>query len=66
MVDNDVDTKILKIKEIFKKHKIKMSLWGCGCCGSPAVKFQYEGEVILEDGILGVEDIKFDMWEDDK
>lgn len=33
-----------KIADIFKRHEIEMNIEGCGCCGSPSVRFKYKGE----------------------
>lgn len=32
--------------DILKSHGIEMCVWGCGCCGSPAILFEYKGETI--------------------
>jgi hypothetical protein len=34
-------------KKILLKHNIKMDIWGCGCCGSPDITMEYEGEHVL-------------------
>jgi len=51
-----------KIKEILKQHNIKMSIGGCGCCGSPWVSFEKDGVKIVDD----VDYFTIDMFEDDK
>ena len=51
-----------KIKEILKQHNIKMSVGGCGCCGSPWVSFEKDGVKIVDD----VDYFTIDMFEDDK
>ena len=43
-----MDTKEQVIK-ILSEHGIKMSIGGCGCCGSPWVSFEYNGEMIVND-----------------
>lgn len=37
----------LKMMYILKKHGMRISINGCGCCGSPLVKFEYKGKMIL-------------------
>lgn len=37
-----------KMKQILKSHKIKMSVGSCGCCNSPWIHFEYEGEVVFD------------------
>lgn len=44
-----------KMKKILTKHGIKMSISGCGCCGSPWVSFEYNGKMIVDDEV----DFKF-------
>jgi hypothetical protein len=51
-----------KVKEILKQHNIKMSIGGCGCCGSPWVSFEKDGVKIVDD----VDDFGIDMFEDVK
>lgn len=38
-----------KVKEILKEHNIKISIDGCGCCGSPIVSFEKDGIKIVDD-----------------
>ena len=38
-----------KVKEILLSHGIKMTIGGCGCCGSPWVSFVYNGQTICDD-----------------
>lgn len=38
-----------RIKAILEQHGIRMSVSGCGCCGSPTVSFEYNGEKILDE-----------------
>lgn len=46
------EEKIEKVKEILSSNGIKLYIDGCGCCGSPNVKFEYKGEMIIEqDGL---------------
>lgn len=39
----------VRIKEILDKCGIKLTVEACGCCSSPFVSFEYNGEVILSD-----------------
>lgn len=53
--------------EILRTHGIMMSVGGCGCCGSPWVRFQYKGEDILLNSWYNVEpDCDFDMFEEEE
>jgi len=47
--------KIEIVKKILLSHGIKMKIEGCGCCGSPGVSFEYNGEKIIDN---------MDMFED--
>ncbi len=46
-----------RMKKILNEHGIKMSVGGCGCCGSPWVSFEYKGEVLFD----GEEQLTFKM-----
>lgn len=52
----------LKVKEILKQHNIRISIGGCGCCGSPWVSFEKDGVKIVDND----DDFNIDMFEDDK
>ena len=41
--------KLDKVKEILASHGIEMNVHGCGCCGSPSVKFIYNGLEIIDE-----------------
>ena len=41
--------KIEQVKKILKENEIEMSVDGCGCCGSPWVKFVSKGEEIIDE-----------------
>lgn len=43
------EQKIARIKEILEAKGIKMSVSGCGCCGSPGVTLECDGEEIEVD-----------------
>lgn len=38
-----------QMKKILSEHEMKIEITGCGCCGSPSVKFEYRGEPIVFD-----------------
>lgn len=43
-----------KLKEmiaILKSHGIEMKVGGCGCCGSPWVKFECNGKLVFDDDL---------------
>jgi hypothetical protein len=43
---------------ILRAHGIEMKVGGCGCCGSPWVKFAHNGESIIDE-----DEADFDMSE---
>ena len=47
--EKDGQGRVKKVVEILKSHGIKMKIGGCGCCGSPWVSFEYNGEVIVDE-----------------
>ena len=54
------DEKIKKVKSVLKDHGIKMKIGGCGCCGSPWVVFEFNGEKIESE-----DNFTFNMFEDE-
>lgn len=50
---------VTKLKEELRKRGIVMQVGGCGCCGSPWLKVEIDGEVILDD-----DKIYIDMFEE--
>jgi threonine dehydrogenase-like Zn-dependent dehydrogenase len=53
------DEKLKQIESILEKHNIKIKIQGCGCCGSPAVSFEYDGVLIIGDE----DEFRIDMFE---
>ncbi|HQZ43705.1 MAG TPA: hypothetical protein PK735_12525, partial [Flavobacteriales bacterium] len=47
--------------EALKKKGVRISIGGCGCCGSPFVKLEIDGQVIVMDE----DNFNLDMFEDD-
>ena len=45
---------------ILEEHGIRMSVSGCGCCGSPDVRFEYKGSLIIDDS-----EVNFNMFEEE-
>lgn len=37
----------MEVANILAKHGIRMCVWGCGCCDSPMVAFEYKGKSII-------------------
>lgn len=44
-----MDEKIEAVAHILKSSGIRMEISGCGCCGSPHVKFEYHGNIVLQE-----------------
>ena len=53
--------KIERVKKILKESGIRMYVGACGCCNSPWVTFEKDGELILNDE----EFCDFSMFEED-
>lgn len=53
------EAELKRVTEILASHGIRMSVWGCGCCDSPEIKFEYQEEMITEQGRSD-----FNMFED--
>ena len=51
---------IEKVKEILKKHNIRMSVNSCGCCDGSWVAFEHGGKMIL--GKRKDEEIETDVY----
>lgn len=50
-----------RMKEILKKHNMRLQIWACGCCSSPTIVFEYEG-----DEIVSADGYNFDMFKDEE
>lgn len=55
------EKQIADFTKILKEHDMKISLFGCGCCGSPRVVFEYKGDVIVDD-----DNFNIDTFEEDR
>lgn len=53
--------KIKLVEKILLENDIRMEICGCGCSGSPWVKFEYKGEMILDES-----DVFLDNFEKDE
>lgn len=53
MMASDVDN----LKKLLASHGFKIELIGCGCCGSPQLKVEYQGKEIIDDSV-----VNFDMF----
>ena len=49
------------IKQILSSHRIRMNVRACGCCNSPWIDFEYQGQIIA----LDLEDNELVMIEKD-
>lgn len=43
------EAKTARLVAILESHGIYMDLEGCGCCGSPRVRVDYQGETIIDE-----------------
>lgn len=43
---------VAKMVEILRSKGIRMVVEGCGCCGSPDVEFEYDGQIIVSDSVV--------------
>ena len=53
------EEQIKQLTEELRKRGIVMSVGGCGCCGSPWIKVEIDGVVIVDEA-----DADFDMFEE--
>ena len=57
---------INEAKRLLKSAGFRVEIGGCGCCGSPWVKIEHNGKLIISDGEgEPVDECKFDMFEDE-
>lgn len=49
--DQETDAQIAKAKELLAQHGFKLSVEACGCCGSPWVRLEYQGQPIIDEGV---------------
>jgi hypothetical protein len=47
-----------RLEQLLKEHGFKFEIGGCGCCSSPWVKAEYNGEVILNDSGIDMDMFK--------
>jgi hypothetical protein len=70
MTLEEQDPLIAKAKELLAQHGFKLSVNGCGCCGSPWVRLEHRGQPIIDAGEdrsdRTVSDCCFDMFEEAK
>lgn len=50
-----------RMKKILKDHGMRICTDACGCCGSPWVRFEFNGEIILDDDYA-----EMDMFEEEE
>jgi len=50
-----MEEKIELVKKILLENGIRIDLGGCGCCGSPWFKFEYKGEIILDENGVNID-----------
>lgn len=51
--------KIEEIKKILEEKGVKIEIGGCGCCGSPWVTLEVDGQKIVDE-----EDFNINMFKD--
>ena len=44
--------KIETMKRILREAGIEMHVAGCGCCGSPTVHFEFNGDEVISDDFV--------------
>lgn len=49
-----MEENIERVKAILAEAGIKIDVGACGCCGSPWIKFEYKGEMILDSEGSGI------------
>jgi hypothetical protein len=54
MAQDNKQEAIARVHDILTQHGIEMVVGGCGCCGSPWVEFTYNGETILDDEYVSI------------
>ena len=58
------DAAMKRVSEILESHGAKILVSGCGCCGSPTVRFEYRGEKVTGDDKYGLDGFNIDMFYD--
>lgn len=57
---------IERAKALLAEHGFKMSVDACGCCESPGVRLEHNGEVIIGDRDGAANRANFNMFEEEK
>lgn len=60
--ENRIKELVSKVTGILESCGIRMTVGGCGCCGSPWVSFEKDGEMIVSEQ----NDFDFDMFQEKK
>ena len=59
------EEQIAKAKELLRAAGFRLSVLGCGCCGSPEVRLEHNGITIIGEGDVPVNECNFDMFEEE-
>jgi hypothetical protein len=59
LTDEQEEELIEQMKSILRSHGIRMMIESCGCCSSPYLRFEYQGQLIID----RIEGHNIDMFE---
>ena len=58
MSTNNTPENIRRVADLLESHGFRIEVGGCGCCGSPWLKLEYQGELILDDSSIELDMFK--------
>lgn len=65
MDDDEVKIQIELAKKLLTEHGFKISIFGCGCCGSPRVRLEHKGMPIIHDVLNCVDNCIINMFDNE-